>query len=1036
LTTAQQRTRITLSIGFALGIATLLVVGYGVMRSANRFVRTADDVAEIHKVLTTLHMLDLTLTRAESEQRGFLVTDRPEYLSSYNRVATEMAAEFADLRELEKDEPSDLELVNRAEAAATQKIAEMNRVLGIRQTQGIAAAQREVGTQRGLRLMTEFRRALGELEAEEREVLRRDDLANRANRDEARLFLIGGLGFAILTVILSMGIVIKDARRRLEVEALLQESLALQSAIFDSVNAAIFAFDAGGRITSFNRTAERWLGYPADQVIGAMSPTALHDREELAEAARERNATEDALATLTAGPRKHEREERRWTLIRRDGSRFPAIVSYSVLRGTSGEAAGFVGVATDLTEIEEAHRALDAYVTQLEDAQATLAAQNDALERATADLKESRDVALAATRLKSEFLANMSHEIRTPMNGVLGMAHLLLQTSLTERQRTFVRTVQQSAESLLTILNDVLDLSKMEAGKMTLEHFPFDIRTTLEDLAETLAPVAQIKGLELSCDIPPRVPVAVIGDAGRLRQVLTNLLSNAVKFTEKGEVVLSARVVRETRERIVYRFAVRDTGIGIPYDRQERIFESFTQADGSTTRKFGGTGLGLTISRQLCELMGGEIGVRSEFGHGSEFWAEIPFPLRSEAGADAVQEGLRGRCVLVTDDHATNRMILRELLAAWGCDIDEAASGEEAVEKVVGSAPDRYDAIVMDMHMPDMDGAQAARAIREREATAALPIVLLSSMGHLSEETDAYRLFNAILSKPVRSGPLYDALLMAVSGTRIEGEEERGTVRVSLPGVRVLVVEDNAVNQLVAVEMLSAWRCEVETADNGAVAVDAIRRGERYNVVLMDVQMPVMDGLQATREIREFERVHGGHVSILAMTANAMSGDRERCLHAGMDGYLSKPLQAKELLERLAEHTTPEAVVEEEVLGVHSDDEGPVLDLDRLDEACGGKPALKRKVIERYLATSTRSLGQMREAAEAADTATLSAAAHALKGSSLTIGSALVGGHCAVVEAAARAGTVDAEGLAAIEHDLARLHDELGQILQSLGVQS
>jgi PAS domain S-box-containing protein len=990
----------------------------------NRFVKTADDVARINRVLTVLEELDLTLTRAESEQRGYLLTDNPQFLSTFDQVSEDMTQQFRVLRSLEGTHPEFLVHVQEAERISKLKIEEMRKIIAVREMIGSDPARFEVSTQRGLRLMVQFRQTLGKLERREREILQRDAAANRANRDEASRILLGGLGFAILAVLLSMSIVVRDGRKRLEAEARLQELLALQSATFDSANAAIFAFDANGSVTSFNRTAERWLGYRAEEVIGHLRPTAFHDPKEIVEVARQRKVDGDGVAALTAGPRQQEREERRWTFVRKDRSSFPAVVSYSVLRGVDGQAVGFVGVATDLTEIEEARQSLDAYVAKLEDARSALAAQNDALEQAAGELKESRDVALAATRLKSEFLANMSHEIRTPMNGVLGMAHLLLQTDLTERQRNFVRTMQQSAESLLTILNDILDLSKMEAGKMTLEHFPFDLRTTLEDLAESIAPIAQAKGLELSCDVPPNIPVALVGDAGRLRQILTNLLSNAVKFTATGEVSIGARVVRASRDHALFRFYVRDTGIGIPAERQDRIFDSFTQADGSTTRRFGGTGLGLTISRQLCELMGGEIGVESRPGEGSEFWTEIPFPLR-DVPETTTPEGLRGSRILIADDHATNRTILREFLSAWGCEVEEAVSGFEAIDRVRSNEPGRYDAVILDMHMPSMDGAGTARGILREPSAAGLPIILLSSIGFFEDEQDSHQLFSAILSKPIRSGPLYDTLLMVVLGSAVETSGEAPVTEVSLAKARILVVEDNPVNQLVAAEMLAAWSCKAFTADNGAAAVEAIRSGQEFDLVLMDVQMPIMDGLQATREIRAYEAESGGHIPILAMTANAMSGDRERCLHAGMDSYLSKPLQAKELLERVLQFIG-------HLQGAAPQEENPVLDREQLDAACGGKPALKKKVVERYLATSLKSMDQMEAAAAAEDAVALSAAAHALKGSSLTIGSAPIGNRCETVEHAARGGQVDREEVGRVRQDLIRLHRELEVVLREM----
>jgi PAS domain S-box-containing protein len=1011
-----------LGIGFVLGIATLLSVAFAISRSANEFVRTANEVTRINRVLSLLQEVELSITRAESEERGYLVTEDPLYLSSFAGVGEEVERQFSLLRSLEAGNPTHAAIVDQAKRVVDLKLEDMNRILVVRTYLGNEAAQELVSKKRGLVLMEDLRRTFGELENSERNALRQADRTNRLNRDEARLYLFVGLGFAVLVVTISMGIVLRDALRRMRAESRLQDILGLQNAIFDSVGAAIFAFDPDGKITSFNRMAEQLLGYQMDQVLYRLAPTLFHERSELEAIAKEHHISGDALAALTMGARKQERDERRWTLVRRDRRRLPARVTYSVLRGAGGRAAGFVGVATDLTESEARRKELDAYVEQLEATRSTLAAQNEALARATEELKESRDVALAATRLKSEFLANMSHEIRTPMNGVLGMAHLLLQSNLSDRQRSFVLTMQQSAESLLTILNDILDLSKMEAGKMTLEHFPFDLRTTMEELTESLALAAHGKGLELSLDIPPHLPVALMGDAVRLRQIITNLLSNAVKFTESGEVAVSVRGVRETADHTVFRFSVRDTGIGIPQDRLPHIFESFAQADGSTTRRFGGTGLGLAITRQLCHLMGGELGVESSEGQGSEFWVEIPFAVRATESQSSATN-LEGCRALVVDDHATNRLIVRELLEAWGAGVIEAESGESSLRILTSSEKDRFDVVIMDMNMPGMDGVSTARQIRSRYPQ--LPIILLSSLGFFPEQSDAVDLFRAILSKPVRSGQLFETMHVLMAGEdRVDPVQElRPPPR--LPGVKVLVVEDNPVNQLVAVEMLHALRCDVEVADDGLAAVARIESGARYDLIFMDVQMPRMDGFEATDRIRKIESVLGHRTPIVAMTANAMSGDRERCLEAGMDDYMAKPLQARELLDRILAHVRVE--IQNPEMTTKS-----LLDREALDRAVSGKVALKRKVLGKYLDASRLQLSRIRDAAASGDYEGLSAAAHNLKGSSLTIGSPTVAEWCARIERTAREGSTDSEAIVGLEDDLLRLNDEIAAVLDTL----
>ena len=664
--------------------------------------------------------------------------------------------------------------------------------------------------------------------------------------------------------------------------------------ILDNTQDMVITTNTNGRIVEFNTGAEHILGYTRKEVVGQSAEMFYLDRQ-IKKKLMKRIEDEGAVKNYET------------KLRTKQGADIHMVITVSQLKDNSGNVIGAVEVGKDITEKNKREEEL---------AKTNKKLKSEIMEREVIEiaLKTAKESAEGANKAKSEFLANMSHEVRTPMSGVIGMTDLLLDTHLTPEQLEYAGTIRESADSLLNIINDILDFSKIEAGKMMMEKIDFELHVTVDSVINLFTVKAEERGLGLSCFIAPEVPSLLQGDPGRLRQVLINLISNAIKFTNNGKVDLCINQIKETDSHTTLRFIIRDTGIGIPGDRINRLFQSFSQVDTSTTRKYGGTGLGLAISRQITELMGGQIGVESKEGNGSTFWFSVVFEKRSSDRQIPIEPGeIENMRVLVVDDNSAKCHILRRYLESWNCRVEEAGSAVEAMKKLrdVSNRVDKFKIVLIDYSIPGMGGESLGSEIKADSKLKDLALVMLTSSGQRGDADHLKKLgFAAFLSRPIKQSQLFDCLqIITGKKNNIEENSTRQIVtRYSITEerkrrVRILLAEDNIINQKIALRILNKkFGIHADVVNNGREAIENLERLD-YDMILMDCQMPVMDGYQATRIIRDdHSTVRNRNIPIIAMTANAMKGDRKKCLEAGMDDYVTKPIDVKILSESIKRH--------------------------------------------------------------------------------------------------------------------------------------
>lgn len=883
---------------FALAVSLLALVGGASYVGVRKLVDTSLWVTHTHEVLTALAAIEATVSEAESGQRGYVITGDDGYLASHAEASNALALFLDGLAQDTADNPRQTERLKRLREQINLKMAFIQETIAVRREKGMASAQERVRANHGLALMQNVRDSLNEMSAEERALLAVRATQSHKSARRTTITIVLGTCFCLAILMGAFSMLFRENMARRRFAAGLQESEKRLFQFLEAVPAGIFILDAHGRPYYANHAAKEMLG------MGELVDTPA---ERITETYKTVKAGTDALYPADQTPIVKALKGFRSTAtdleIVREDRRIPLFVTATPIFDRAGGVAYAIAAFVDMTERK-----------QLDE-----------------DLRKAKEEAEAASRAKGDFLASMSHEIRTPLNAIIGVADVLADAPMAGEQKEYVELLRRSGDVLLNLINDILDLSKIEAGRLELESEPFDLREVVEPTAEMMALRAHKKGLELLCHVAPDIPSVLVGDPNRLRQVIVNLLGNALKFTERGHILIRVEKDRMRSAPGALIFSVSDTGIGIPADKLAAVFQSFTQADSSTTRKYGGTGLGLTISKRLVEAMGGRIWVESAEGEGSTFLFTVALETRD--GTPKNETPLKGRRLLAVDDHPANRQILADLVRSAGAEVAVAASGYEALSSVQEAAEKNmpFDAVLLDLQMPDMDGLQTAEKIRALPALPKTALLLLTSDTRGDTAAKAQALgFSAVLAKPVRQRRLLNAVQEALSPTAATPGPASPEARPSGRACRILLVDDSVDNRKLVLSFFRSFPFQWDTADNGADAVERFKK-QHYDLILMDVQMPVMDGYSATRAIRAWEKQEGKTATpILALTAHALVEDAKKSLEAGCDAHITKPIKKTVLLETVQRFTGAQAPTPAAETVVHIDPDIQALALEYL----------------------------------------------------------------------------------------------------------